>query len=92
MQRFCQIPRHELHAIVKIDGKKTPNDLAHIFSLTQARRFVDRSQYIERIGENRIFAMLYVLGRSMKCWVETEYAAPSQQQGTVKGRWRVAHS
>jgi hypothetical protein len=92
--QFCKIPRHELQAIVRLCGNHTPKDLAHAFALTQQRKFEERENFLDAIGDNRIFSMLYILGRSMKCWVETEAMNDSTlpANATIKGRWKVAHS
>lgn len=91
LQRFCKLPRHELNAIVKLHGRTTPADLARIFVLAQGANAEAREEFLSEVGENRIFAMLYILGRAMKCWVETDIEG-SAPPNVARSRWRVAHS
>ena len=87
LSKFYKLPRHEMNAIMKLCGPQAVRDLGHVFSLTQKKRVAERDEFVKSINENRLFAMLLVLGRSMKCWIESESNAPQ-----ARIRWKVAHA
>ncbi len=87
LSRFYQLPRHEMAAIMRLHGPQAIKDVAALFTLTHHKRFDERNEYINSFLEARAFAVLMVLGRSMKCWVESE-----SQEPKLRARWKVAHA
>lgn len=87
LSRFYQLPRHEMAAIMRIHGRQAIKDVAALFVLTQQQRLDERNALIDAMNETRSYAILMVLGRSMKCWVESE-----STEEKLRGRWKVANA
>lgn len=86
ISKFYRIPRSEMNVIMKRHGWVAAQTLGKIFTLTQSNRLDDRKQLLSKLDEQKLYAMLMLLGRSMKCWVETD----STDKKTV-GRWKIAN-
>ena len=86
ISKFYRIPRTEMNVIMKRHGWGAAQTLGRIFTLTQSNRIDDRKQLLENIEEQELYAMLMLLGRSMKCWVETD----STDKKTLS-RWKIAN-
>jgi len=87
LSRFYQLPRHEMNAVMRIHGHKVAADLGRLFSLTNLKLIDQRNEFIENLEQGRAFAILMVLGRSMKCWIESESIVSN-----ATSRWKVANS
>ena len=87
LSRFYQLPRHEMSAVMRIHGFKVTQDIAKLFSLTALNLIEERNQFIEGLEQGRAFAILMVLGRAMKCWIESETMVSNS-----KSRWKTANS
>ncbi|MBS1985931.1 MAG: hypothetical protein JST16_17355 [Bdellovibrionales bacterium] len=88
LSRFYKIPRHELSALMKIYGAKAVATLTQVFALSRSGGAEASVAFVKEIPEPIRLAMLAILVRSMKCWVETEAFNPS----TARVLWKVAHS
>ena len=87
LSRFYRVPRHELTAIMKLYKENAVRELGRVFVLTATGDIVARQRLLDGATEALRFAMIYLLVRSMKCWVDTDAYYP---QGQV--HWKVAHS
>lgn len=86
LARYYRLPHHELQAILKLHADSADRGLQKIFSLLQRGRSEEASTWALVQGENKVFAMIHLLARGTRCWIETE--SPSL---TIRSRWRVAH-
>jgi hypothetical protein len=84
--RFYKMATHETQAILKRHGENSVQDLGHLFQLLGKKQEAPAQQWLSLIGEARAFAMLHVLTRGTRCWIETE--SPVM---TIRSRWRVAN-
>ena len=87
LAQFYRLPRHEMNAYMKAFGQFVPGDLKELFRMTQQGLIKERTEFVARLSEGRTFAILLVLGRSMKCWVESE-----STHGNFRRRWKIAHA
>ena len=86
LSRFYKIPRHEMNGILKNYSRFTPADLSYVIALTNQNKIAERDAFLDSLDEYRVFSMLLTLGRSMKCWIETEGGTKATK------RWQVANS
>jgi hypothetical protein len=86
ISKFYRIPRTEMNVIMKRHGWVAAKTLGRIFTLTQSNRMEDRKQLLSSVDEQHLYAMLMLLGRSMKCWVETE-----SSDKKANSRWKIAN-
>lgn len=87
LAKFYKVSRYDMNTLMKVYGKQVPKNLSHLFSLTQRNLGEERKAFIESLDQGMVFAMLLILGRSMKCWVESE-----SMHGNFRTRWKVAHA
>ncbi len=92
LSRFYRLPKHEIRALSKLWSHRAPGDLGKIFALTQQNRISERDIFVESLTEGQLFALLLIVGRSMKCWVETDFMAASNYKGKVGARWTIANA
>lgn len=85
LAQFYKTPRHEMLAIMRLWGRQAPKDIARLFTLTEAGDIESRNHFVRSLDDTRVCAILMILGRSMKCWVECESTVTN-----LRNRWKVA--
>jgi hypothetical protein len=85
LSKFYRLPRPQMNGIMKTHTKRAAAALCQVFSLTQAGQIASRDTFLKALPEECLFAMLLLLGRSMKCWIETESG-----ENRARTRWKVA--
>lgn len=88
LNKFYRLSRHDLNSLMKRFNHLTTFDLGKMFKLIQEGQWPAAESFLKSLPEDRVFAMLLILGRSMKCWVESESI---EDPKTIR-RWKIANA
>ncbi len=89
LSRFYRVPRSEVISNVKLYSKQSALILAHLYAKAASNESVtDLESSVETLPSALRNTMIFLMVRSMRCWVETDVFKPSASASL----WKVAHS